>query len=128
MKIKFLLSFMVGFMLGFLTLAIADEIDKKYIQVNSFSDERELAVLNKDLQRLGEFGIIVTSNNVTVPAGVSRTTVTLVSPLFAPITYAVFVMPSWSANAHVLQKTTTGFIIEYTNPSSSSLLDWIVVR
>ena len=96
--------------------------------ISTFVDDRNVELVNTNFKELEGFTIDKSSYNAVVPSASSVSTITFVVPL-RDTDYGVFVQTSWNAAARVLQKTTTGFMIEYTVPAATGKsLDWIVTR
>ena len=98
---------------------------KKFTPVTSFSDDRQVPILNDNFKRLGNFIIDKTSFSVT--PGYTISTFTFVAPQLNS-DYAVFVQTTWDARLRVLQKTTTGFAAYHLPPGVDDTMDVMVVR
>jgi len=105
----------------------AAEVSNKPTPIRNLTDAREVQTINDNFNRLIKFGVAVTSFGVTVPAALSRTTVTLPTPQ-PDLRYIITVSPAWQANTRVLFKGTTQFILEYTPPMVQTSLDYFLAR
>lgn len=95
--------------------------------IQTFQDEREVQRLNDTLQDRAGFVVSASSLNALIGAAATVSTVTFSVPQ-PNINYMVFVETNWAANARVLLKTTTGFMIAHDVPGSPKNLSWITVR
>ena len=102
-------------------------MSNKPTPIRNLTDALEVQTINDNFNRLIKFGVAVTSFGVTVPAALSRTTVTLPTPQ-PDLRYIITVSPAWQANTRVLFKGTTQFILEYTPPMVQTSLDYFLAR
>ena len=123
--ILFLLGFsLVAFF--FLTAELwAERKGSKFTPITSFSDDRQVPILNDNFKRLGNF--IIEKTSFSIIPGFTISTFTFSAPELNT-DYAVFVQTTWGASARVLQKTTTGFAIYHEAPGSGDTLDVMIVR
>jgi len=105
------------------------ERDKKHpVPIATLKDDRNTELINTNFKELEGFVIDKSSYNCLIGSVMTVTTVTFVVPSL-DLDYGVFVSATWDARPRVLQKTTTGFYIQYDAPATAGKsIDWIVTR
>lgn len=66
--------------------------------------------------------------NITVKKGATTTTITFPTPE-PDANYALHLQPTWFTQDRIVQKTNTGFTVEFSTPApANGTVDWILVR
>lgn len=105
------------------------ERDRKHpTPITTLKDDRNAEFINTNFKELEGFVVDKTSYNVIVGSAFTISTVTFEVPL-SDTDYGVFAQPTWNTNISVLQKSATGFMLQYTAPGSTGQsLDWMVTK
>ena len=106
----------------------AATVGDRYIPISTLTDERSVRTINDNFKRVTLNMIDGKLVSVPVSSGTPGLDVALTQAQTDP-GYAVFASASWDVSVKVLQKTTTGYRLEFSTwPAVSGTIDSILVR
>ena len=110
------------------SLLFASDIGNRFSPIKSFKDDRGVNVVNDNFRSI--FSVFLQDRGFNVSAANGSTALNIAFQAAQTDTeYGILVQTSWNSGVRVLQKATTGFYLNYTDPGSvGQTLDWVLVR
>ena len=103
-------------------------VGQRYEPIVTFEDDRGVVILNNNFRRFTETIVGDVGVDVVVSSNTSSVNVAFANAQ-DDLSYAVFVQTSWDAGARVLQKSTTGFLVQCSTPGAGGgTFDWILFK